>query len=47
MDAFYASLVKGTHPAIALRDAKLSLLNKRGAHAKPMYWAPFTLYGSS
>ncbi len=47
MDAFYAGLVKGTHPAIALRDAKLSLLKKGGAHSRPMYWAPFTLYGSA
>lgn len=47
MDAFYASLVKGAHPANALRDAKLSLLKKGGTHSRPIYWAPFTLYGSS
>ncbi|HEU4888386.1 MAG TPA: CHAT domain-containing tetratricopeptide repeat protein [Thermoanaerobaculia bacterium] len=47
MDEFYARLAKGAHPAIALRDAKLALKAKGGVFARPFYWAPFLLYGSS
>lgn len=47
MDTFYARLVSGATPADALREAKLKLLREGGAHAKPFYWAPFLLYGSS
>jgi CHAT domain-containing protein len=47
MDKFYASLAKGTDPASALRDAKLALIRAGGTYARPRYWAPFLLYGSS
>lgn len=46
MDAFYAKLVSGADPATALRDAKLSLLNRGPVMARPELWAPFLLYGS-
>ncbi|HYC62704.1 MAG TPA: CHAT domain-containing protein [Thermoanaerobaculia bacterium] len=47
MDEFYRSLAKGTDPATALRAAKLSLRGRGGVFARPLYWAPFLLYGSS
>lgn len=47
MDRFYANLAKGADPATALRDAKLSLVHGGGVYARPLYWAPFLLYGSS
>jgi tetratricopeptide (TPR) repeat protein len=47
MDVFYGSLATGVDPASALRDAKLELIRKGGIFAKPRYWAPFLLYGSS
>jgi CHAT domain-containing protein/Tfp pilus assembly protein PilF len=47
MDNFYANLAKSSDPAAALRDAKLSLMNRGGVYARPLYWAPFLLYGDS
>lgn len=47
MDRFYGSLSKGVDPATALRDAKLALVRGGGPSARPLYWAPFLLYGSS
>jgi tetratricopeptide (TPR) repeat protein len=47
MDSFYGSLAKDADPATALRDAKLVLIRRGGIHARPKYWAPFLLYGSS
>lgn len=47
MDRFYANLAKDADPATALRDAKLSLVHGEGPYARPYYWAPFLLYGSS
>ena len=47
MDRFYAELAKGTDPAVALRDAKIALKAEGGVFARPWYWAPFLLYGSS
>jgi len=44
MDRFYAELTTGQSPAVALRAAKLSLLNSKDAFRKPYYWAPFQLY---
>jgi CHAT domain-containing protein len=44
MDRFYAELTRGRSPDIALRAAKLSLLNSKDAFRKPYYWAPFQLY---
>jgi CHAT domain-containing protein/tetratricopeptide (TPR) repeat protein len=47
MDRFYEKLANGADPATALRDAKLSLVRGGDVYAKPLYWAPFLLYGSS
>jgi len=44
MDRFYEDLTTGQSLAVALRAAKLSLLNSKGAFRKPYYWAPFQLY---
>jgi CHAT domain-containing protein len=46
MDHFYERLSKGSDPATALRDAKLSLI-AGGSSARPEFWAPFLLYGRS
>jgi len=45
MDQFYLELKNGRSPEVALRTAKLSLLNSNGVFRKPFYWAPFQLYG--
>ena len=45
MDAMYASLAKGNDPATALRAAKLALLHSDTVYRRPLYWAPFVLYG--
>ncbi len=47
MDYFYAELQKGRSPDVALRAAKLSLIQSSKTLKKPFYWAPFQLYGSS
>ena len=50
MDMLYAELSQGRDPAVALRDAKLSLLHSADARSvfrKPFYWAPFQLYAGS
>jgi CHAT domain-containing protein len=49
MDTLYEGLTHGEDPAIALRNAKLSLLksNAHSVFAKPFYWAPFQLYAGS
>jgi CHAT domain-containing protein len=47
MDQFYAELKKGRSPDVALRSAKLSLLNSTGNFRRPFYWAPFQLYSGS
>jgi CHAT domain-containing protein/Flp pilus assembly protein TadD len=44
MDQFYGELTDGRSPDVALRTAKLSLLNSKDAFRKPYYWAPFQLY---
>jgi CHAT domain-containing protein len=44
MDRFYAELMSGENPDVALRAAKLSLLNSKDAFRKPYYWAPFQMY---
>ncbi|HEX8984498.1 MAG TPA: CHAT domain-containing protein, partial [Bryobacteraceae bacterium] len=41
MDTLYARLAAGQPPALALREAKLSLLRSGSAWSKPFYWAPF------
>ena len=47
MDRFYAELQQGRRPDVALRDAKLELMHSSSVLAKPFYWAPFQLYGTS
>ena len=47
MDYFYAELQKGRSPDVALRTAKLSLIQSSKILKKPFYWAPFQLYGTS
>jgi CHAT domain-containing protein len=47
MDRMYAEIAAGVEPAVALRDAKLTLLRGKGAHQMPLFWAPFVLYSGS
>ncbi|HEX2059882.1 MAG TPA: CHAT domain-containing protein, partial [Thermoanaerobaculia bacterium] len=47
MNRMYASIRKGRDPATALRDAKLTFVNGKGAYRMPQYWAPFVLYSGS
>lgn len=44
MNRMYASIRKGNDPAVALRNAKLSFVQGKGAYRMPQYWAPFVLY---
>jgi tetratricopeptide (TPR) repeat protein len=44
MDGLYAGLADGQPAGTALRAAKLTLLRRGGATAKPYYWAPFELF---
>lgn len=47
MDELYKGLAAGQDPAIALRNAKLTLLHSSGNYRRPFYWAPFLLYVGS
>lgn len=44
MDRLYTGLQENKPPAVALREAKLSLLHSQGSFGRPFYWAPFQLY---
>jgi CHAT domain-containing protein len=44
MDALYQGLEHGQDPAVALRNAKLTLLHSQSKFHKPFYWAPFQIY---
>jgi CHAT domain-containing protein len=44
MDALYAGVAGGDAPSQALRNAKLVLLRRGGALARPYYWGPFELF---
>jgi CHAT domain-containing protein len=44
MAGLYANVAAGEDVPTALRAAKLDLIHKGGAYAKPFYWAPFQLY---
>jgi CHAT domain-containing protein len=44
MDRMYAGIRAGRDPAVALRDAKLTLVRTGKTHDQPRYWAPFVLY---
>lgn len=47
MERLYARLRAGDDPAVALREAKLTLVRAKGNERKPYYWAPFVLYSGS
>ncbi|HYK00206.1 MAG TPA: CHAT domain-containing tetratricopeptide repeat protein [Thermoanaerobaculia bacterium] len=47
MDRMYTGIAAGAEPAVALRNAKLTLLQGKGVHQMPRYWAPFVLYSGS
>ena len=44
MDHLYSAIAAGEDPAVALRNAKLSLLHSQTVYSRPFYWAPFVLY---
>ena len=46
MDTLYQGIEDGQTPAVALRDAKLSLLHSDSKFGLPFYWAPFQIYSS-
>jgi CHAT domain-containing protein len=47
MDHLYSAITAGEEPAVALRNAKLSLLHSQSVYQRPFYWAPFVLYEGS
>ena len=47
MDKLYKGLNDGKDPAVALRNAKLTLVHSQGNYKRPFYWAPFQLYAGS
>jgi CHAT domain-containing protein len=44
MDTLYQGLENGQAPAVALRNAKLTLLHSQSRFRMPFYWAPFQIY---
>ena len=44
MAGLYRHIASGEELPVALREAKLELMHRGGAWAKPFYWAPFQLY---
>jgi len=47
MKTMYQAIVRdGLDPAEALRRAKLALLHSNTTHERPLYWAPFFIYGA-
>ncbi len=44
MDELYQGLTAGESPAVALRNAKLSMLHSHSRFRAPFYWAPFQIY---
>ncbi|HEX8409735.1 MAG TPA: CHAT domain-containing tetratricopeptide repeat protein [Thermoanaerobaculia bacterium] len=47
MDEMYRHIRAGDDPAVALRKAKLTLLDSNGTWQRPVYWAPFVLYAGT
>jgi CHAT domain-containing protein len=45
MDELYQGLTAGESPAVALRNAKLSMLHSQSRFRVPFYWATFQIYG--
>ena len=44
MDELYRGLTAGESPAVALRNAKLSMLHSHSRFRAPFYWASFQIY---
>jgi CHAT domain-containing protein len=44
MGHVYAEIAQGRTPSTALRNAKLAMIARGGAAAKPYYWAPFQIF---
>ncbi|MGD0939233.1 MAG: CHAT domain-containing protein [Terracidiphilus sp.] len=44
MDTLYQGIESGKDPAVALRNAKLTLLHSQSKFQSPFYWAPFQIY---
>jgi CHAT domain-containing protein len=44
MGHVYAEMAQGRSPSAALRAAKLAMITRGGAAAKPYYWAPFQIF---
>jgi CHAT domain-containing protein/tetratricopeptide (TPR) repeat protein len=44
MEKLYQGIEDGQTPAVALRQAKLSLLHSGGKFQQPFFWAPFQIY---
>jgi CHAT domain-containing protein len=44
MGHVYAEIAQGRSPSSALRTAKLAMIARGGAAAKPYYWAPFQIF---
>ena len=44
MGHVYAEIAQGRTPSTALRKAKLTMIARGGAAAKPYYWAPFQIF---
>lgn len=44
MGHVYAEIAQGRTPSAALRSAKLAMIARGGAAAKPYYWAPFQVF---
>jgi CHAT domain-containing protein len=44
MGSLYQGLRDGMPPAVALRQAKLSLIRAKGDFCKPFFWAPLQIY---
>jgi CHAT domain-containing protein len=47
MGHVYAEIAQGRTPSAALRNAKLAMIARGGAIAKPYYWAPFQVFVGS
>jgi CHAT domain-containing protein len=44
MGHVYGEIAQGRTPSTALRNAKLAMIARGGAAAKPYYWAPFQIF---
>ncbi len=47
MDRLYSGIAAGEPAAVALREAKLSMIGRSDNYAKPYYWAPFQVFTRS